>query len=183
VLNKIQRVLSEHLLQRGSDGVGHPMIPRRGRMQAISGIEQRVGIVRRCDGASRIDEHDPRLTADPIVDLPDPRVLATSRGVLWEARPCDGLKAGPGRLSVHSAELLGHLFDGKALIDVVDACDNDDSFRRGGHDVALEAATNLIAALPVHASIEDVPFRMRLYQPVRVLAGLIAVPVGRGLYR
>ena len=42
------------------------------------------------------------------------------------------------------------------------------------HDVALEPAADLVAALAVHAVIQHLPLRVRLHQPVGVLARLVA---------
>src|SRR6266542_1697458 len=117
-----------------------------GESSSLSGLPAR-------GGRSRIDEHNSWLMANPIVDLPHPCVLLRGRSVIRDDGPRDDPNTRLGRARVHRAELLGDVLEGPALIDVVDARDDHDGLRRGGHHVALEAATNLIAALPVHAAI------------------------------
>ena len=71
------------------------------------------------------------------------------------------------------AKMRRDRIDRTPLIHVVDARDDDDHARVRRYDIAIEARQDLIAALAVDATIEDVPVRMRPHQPVCVLALLV----------
>ena len=85
------------------------------------------------------------------------------------------------RRVVHRLELALNRLGGAPLVDVVDTRDDDDDVGFCVKDVAAEARADLVAALPVNPAIEHAPVRVRLHQPVRVLALDVAGSAGRRL--
>ena len=67
--------------------------------------------------------------------------------------------ARPGRAIVRSCQ---DVLDGSALIDVVDARDDDDRRRRQVDNVANDPRRDLVAPLAVDAAVEHVPFGLAL---------------------
>ena len=90
-----------------------------------------------------------------------PRVLIGRRGVERHDRAGDDDDARCARPRVQRVELLDHDRRGAALVDVVDAGDDDHDRRPLGPDVAIEPRADLIAALAVHAAIQHAPVGMR----------------------
>src|SRR5205807_986153 len=88
----------------------------------------------------------------------------------------------PLRLFVHKEQIIADRLERKALIDIIDARQNDDVARPRLNRL-LEAGADLAGGLAGHAVIKDLPLRPALHHPISKLTLRIALAVRRNLER